>query len=143
MAETLEDRGYGPNWYPDNIHLDLINQGGLNEDEIIINPSNNSPFYGGSYNGYLLNVLWIKDEIMSVTSIRYHKNLITAFEKVVEYAPFARYITPLIYIPMQFAGEVSFTSRDVVTVEWNKIDAPQTLQRLKNERTEGLVDLLK
>jgi len=133
MSETLKDAciPIGTKkwpWY--NIKKDLVRQGGLQKEELIIDPFSVTPYgCGGEYKGNPFYFTWVKDRFLLVSAKednRAYEELIEAFAKVVDYQPFAKYIEP---------------SSGLVTTEWDKIDPEGRYKKLQKEGKINLVRL--
>lgn len=131
MAETLEDAcdpigGKKWNWY--NVQKDLIEQGGLEDKELTIDPlSVNAHGCGGTYKGNPFYITWVPDTFLLVTAKEYSQKLIDAFSKVVEYEPFVKYKEP---------------DDGTITIEWDKHDPQGRYQELLKEGKLELTKLL-
>lgn len=124
MVETIQDAKW--HWY--NVQKDLINQGELKEEEIIINPfSVDSHGCGGEHKGNPFYVTWVKDRFLLVTSKNYDSDLIEAFARVVEYRPFARY---------------KESDSNLITTEWDKINPEERYNELLTQNKSDLTRLL-
>ena len=130
MPETLED-GCTPigtkKWHWYNVEKDLIEQGGLRKEDLLIDPfSMTSHGGGGIYKDNSFYFTWVKDHFLIVSAEEdngAYKELIEAFAKVVGYKPFAKYIE---------------SSNGLVTTEWDK-DNPKG--RYKELQEEGKINL--
>ena len=114
MAETTCEGEW--RWF--DIEDDLVQQGGLNKDEISINPLTiREHFCAGEYRGDIFTLTWVKDMFMLLSMTKFSAKLVTAFSAVVEYRPFACY-----------------ENDDYTTVEWDKIDPEKRWGALSGER---------
>jgi len=122
MAETLRDACNPPGvkkWHWYNIQSDLVQQGGLENKDVMIDPlSVSEGSCGGRYKGEPFTITWVKDMFLLLSSKQHNPELVDAFAKVVEYNPFASYREP---------------SSGLVTVEWDKIDPNGRYKELQKE----------
>lgn len=99
--ETIHEGKW--HWY--DIMGDLKKQGGL---KVIVAPlSTRIHSCDGKLNDNKFSITWVKDKFLLVTMEHYSDVLIKAFEVVLEYSPFCRYI---------------HKSHNWPTVEWDKVD---------------------
>ena len=131
MAETIQDACApvgAKKWYWYNVQKDLVEQGGLEDKEVMIDPlSVNAHGCGGAHKGNPFNITWVPDIFLLVTSKEYDQALVDAFAKVVEYQPFARYQEP---------------TSGLITTEWDKVDPSGRYQALQKEGKLELTKLL-
>ena len=131
MTETIEDACTpigAKKWHWYNVQRDLVEQGGLNDKELMINPfSVTEHGCGGEYKGNPFYITWVKDKFLLVTAKKYSQELIDAFAKVVEYKPFVRYKEP---------------ESGMITTEWDKVDPEGRYQELQEEGKLELTKLL-
>ncbi|MFC1730893.1 hypothetical protein ACFL6I_11215 [candidate division KSB1 bacterium] len=119
MPETIVDKGTGQKWHWYNVQHDLVEQGGLEDKEVMIDPLNMNPAgCGGKHKGNPFYMSWSPDSFLMVTSKDFDQQLIDAFAKVVDYKPFARYKEP---------------SNGLVTTEWDKTDPEGRYKTLEKE----------
>ena len=131
MAETLQDAcvpSGAKKWHWYNVKKDLVQQGGLKDEDVIINPLSVSSFgCGGEFRGNHFAISWVPNTLLMVTAQEYHPELVDAFARVVEYKPFAKYREP---------------SDGVVTTEWAKNDSAERYRQLQQEGKLELTRLL-
>jgi len=118
MAETTKagcDRYAKWHWY--HVHNDLVQQGGLDEKDILIDPLTVEQHgCGGKFKGRAFFITWVKDAFLLLSMVEHSQELVNAFAAVVGYAPFATY------------------ARDgYTTVEWDKLDPEQRWDALQGE----------
>ncbi len=122
MAETIQDACTpigAKKWHWYNVRRDLVEQGGLEDKEVMINPlSVNSHGCGGEHRGNPFYITWALDAFLLVTAKKDDPALVDAFAKVVGYQPFAKYKEP---------------NSGLVTTEWDKIDPNGRYQDLQKE----------
>lgn len=130
MAETIQDACTpvgAKKWHWYNVQKDLVEQGELNDEDISINPlSVNAHGCGGEHKNNPFYITWAPDTFLLVSSKEDDPELTKAFEKVVEYKPFAKYIEPL---------------NGLYTTEWDKIDPDKRYQELQEEGKQELIRL--
>jgi len=106
-------------WY--DIWTDLVEQGGLQRNQVIIWPTDITA-HGcrGEYLGHLFTLTWIKDKfaLLSMPTLTIYP-LARAFAKIFEYDPFCVY-----------------EENGYYTVEWDRIDPEERLQSLKDRGTQ-------
>jgi hypothetical protein len=133
MAETLQEACVPEGalkWHWYNVQRDLVQQGGLKEGEIIIDPFSmlKSPSgCAGQYKEIPFYITWIKDMFLLLSSPKFSPELVNAFSKVVEYKPFARYVE---------------SDNNLVTIEWDKVDPEGRYKSLEKEGKKELTRLL-
>lgn len=128
MAETIEDRGSGSKWHYYNVKKDLVEQGGLEDKDVMVDPlSVDAHGCGGAHKGNPFTITWLPDTFLLVTSRGYDPELIDAFSRVVEYKPFARYREP---------------DSGLITTEWDKKDPNLRYQVLLKKGKLELTRLL-
>jgi len=131
MTETLLD-AHEPigakKWHWFNVKRDLVEQGGLESKEVMVDPLSVIPYgCGGQHKGNPFNITWIHDIFLLVTSRDYDQALVDAFAKVVGYEPLARYREP---------------DSGLITTEWDKTDPEGRYQRLQEKGKLELTRLL-
>ncbi|MBR9683780.1 hypothetical protein GOV03_04545 [Candidatus Woesearchaeota archaeon] len=131
MAETMKDACTPietQKWHWYSVQKDLVEQGGLENEDIMINPlSVSGANCGGEYKGMRFMITWEKDTFLLLSSQEYIPELVDAFASVVGYKPFARYKEP---------------SYGLVTVEWDKQDSERKYKELEQEGKLELTKLL-
>jgi len=120
MAETIEN-ACAPaglkKWHWYNVQRDLVQQGGLEDKNIMINPLTvNAHGCGGEHAGNPFYITWAPNTFLLVTSKQYDPALVNAFAKVVEYKPFVKYKEP---------------DSGLITTEWDKIDPVGRFQEIQ------------
>lgn len=130
---TLEDACNSPGekkWHWYNIENDLVEQGGLNEEKVNIDPlSFQGPHFEGSYKNNKFSVTYVPEKLLMVSSERdgkVHEELTDAFTQIVGYEPVAKYIEP---------------SNRLTTTEWDKENPEGRIKDLKEEGKDDLVIL--
>jgi len=125
MPETIEKIGDVPKWHWYNVRNDLIEQGGLEEDSITINPLTvTDEGCGGTHEDAKFYITWMHEVGLIVTSEKEDVQLVDAFSNVVGYKPFAKYIDD-----------------NGTTFEWYKKDPDAMYQTLMKENKVGLTRL--
>ena len=112
MAETIRNGKWL--WY--DVMNDLEKQGGLTG--VVIEPTSVGPYGcgGNTKKGTGFYITWIADTFLLVSMSQEEQELIDAFAKIVEYAPFCRY------------------SKDgMLTFEWDKQDPEGRFKDLAEE----------
>ena len=131
MTETIQDACTpvgAQKWHWYNVQRDLVEQGGLEDKDVMIDPlSVREASCGGKYKGMPFMITWVKDMFLLVSSQEYIPELIDAFAKVVEYKPFARY---------------QESTDGLVTTEWDKVNPNGRYQELQAEGKTELIRLL-
>jgi len=126
MTETLKEACTPQGtqqWHWYNVLSDLVEQGGLEEDDIQWSFQNPNAFL---YKEKPLFLTWAKDEYLLITMKEDDEDLasvVEALAKVVEYKPFCKYVEPSSSLP---------------TYEWEKINPEKRYQDLQKE---GKIDL--
>ncbi len=115
MAETISQGCNGiDKWHWWAIRADLVEQGGLNKDEISIAPmSVTSHSCNGLYQDNHFCLSWVRDAFFLLTMDEYSQPLVDAFAAILEYKPFARY------------------GKAMITVEWDKQATKQRFAALQ------------
>ena len=130
MVETLQDShsiAGTKKWHWYNVQRDLVEQGGLEIEELVINPLSVTDYgCGGEYKENQFYLSWVQDRILVVTSEKHDQTLIDSFSKVVGYKPFARYKE----------------SEGSITTEWDRIAPDRRYDELAREGRAGLTRLL-
>lgn len=113
MSETIIDK----RWHPDDVVKDFKEQGGI---KIVIKSSSpNDNAYGGeTSDGIPFSFIWVHNEYLLLTMNMYSAELVKAFEKVLEYKPFAQY---------------KINAKGHIIVEWDKNDPQGRLQDLQRQ----------
>ena len=131
MAETIQDACTpigAKKWHWYNVQRDLVEQGGLEDREVMIDPlSVNAGGCGGEHRGNPFYISWVQGMFLLVTAKDYDQALVDAFAKVVEYKPFARYKEPV---------------NGLITTEWDKVNPSGRYQELQKEGKLELTRLL-
>jgi hypothetical protein len=128
MPETIENINGVAKWHWYNVKKDLVEQGGLEDKEVMIDPFTVSAHScEGRYKRNQFALTWVPDRFLLVSSKEYDPELINAFAKVVGYAPFARYREP---------------DSKLVTTEWDKVNPDGRYQALQKEGKLELTKLL-
>jgi hypothetical protein len=129
MTETLQAAcvpAGAKKWHWYNVQSDLIQQGGLEDKDIMIDPlSVRKASCGGQYKNMPFFITWAKDTYLLLSSPQQSQELVDAFTKVVDYKPFAQYIDP---------------ESKLITTEWDKVDPAGRYQELQ---TQGKLELTK
>lgn len=124
MAETLSDHGV---WRWADMAEDL-RQAGL--QGVIIDPlslGENCHSIGGSTKeGEKFYVTWLKDHFMMLSMKKKNQSIINAFSKVLEYKPFAEYIS---------------AESGIYTIEWDKKDAKGRFKALQEKKEKNLKEI--
>lgn len=135
MPETLTDFDGGhsigklKDWIPQNVYQDLLTQGGLATNDLIIAPGISGGLRNhcsGLYKGDRFFMAWAHDAFLWVSSQEYNQELIDAFAEVVGYKPVARYKE----------------SDGKVTTLWDKKDPDGRYKQLEEEGKPELTRLL-
>ena len=104
-------------WY--DVCDDLVRQGGLNQEDIVIDPLSVRPHgCGGTYLGNWFFFTWVRGRFCLLTMMEFSQSLVDAFSAVLEYEPFACY----------------HDKQDMVTVEWDKQDPASRWADLQGEQ---------
>ena len=131
MAETIQDACASTGakkWHWYNVQKDLVEQGGLGDQEVMIDPlSVDAHGCGGKHKDNPFHITWVSDKFLLVTAKEYDQDLVDAFAKVVEYKPFVRY---------------KESDSGMITTEWDKLDSVGRYQELKKEGKLELTKLI-
>ncbi|MFH1710716.1 MAG: hypothetical protein ABH840_00220 [Nanoarchaeota archaeon] len=121
MAETLENECTtcgAREWHWNNVQKDLVEQGGLEDKEVMIDPSSvHAHGCKGEYRGNQFHITWVANVLLLLTSKEYNQTLVDAFSKVVDYKPFVRYQEP--------SGEI--------TTEWDNLNPKKRYDEIWHE----------
>ena len=103
-------------WY--DLKKDLVNQGGLANEDVVIDPWTVSAHgCGGKYENEGFYLTWVKDKFLLLSMSKFSQALVDAFAKIVDYQPFCKYDE----------------EDGLTTEEWDKIDTEARMSELRSK----------
>ncbi len=122
MSETIKDILGRKVWVPEDMEKDLRATGLLDDFFFLIHTSMAgwSRYTGLCGAGNLMNITWIKDNLLIVVCRIYCQRMIDAFSAVVGYKPFCKY--------KYREDEESWW-----VTEWSKEEYSERIQQIKND----------
>lgn len=133
MPETItKDRRERDMWKWTSIHHDLVQQGGLQSEDLFIDPSSvQDDISRGSYRDRPFLYTWEIGHYIMLSTLpqdrRVHEELAAAFSNVAGYSPFVRYRNP---------------ENGLVTTEWRKTGVEQRYEVLQAKGKKDITFLL-